>query len=244
MISRRQIIENQQELRVGRGGHDARNQVATSNGNDTRQQVARTIKENTADNSKRKLFRQHQQQQVSSTKQIADGRFKTTSEHDKIAGNQDFELDLPEEMLASSSELKCFQDRKQQQQQHYDRSGNLQRGAQNNFRKHELQERTQQDDINDSSDEREDECTMMMMMRNNNGNNNNNNLHHEDYRHFDPYSVYGEEDEEEDVWYSEERLFEVSLRLLSGAHRCVPVGVSSGKRRYNNNNNQECPFSH
>lgn len=28
--------------------------------------------------------------------------------------------------------------------------------------------------------------------------------------HFDPYSVYGEEDEEEDVWYSEERLFEVS----------------------------------
>jgi len=31
-----------------------------------------------------------------------------------------------------------------------------------------------------------------------------------DYRHFDPYSVYGEEDEEEDVWYSEERLFEVS----------------------------------
>lgn len=32
-----------------------------------------------------------------------------------------------------------------------------------------------------------------------------------DYRHFDPYSVYGEEDEEEDVWFSEERLFEVSL---------------------------------
>lgn len=32
----------------------------------------------------------------------------------------------------------------------------------------------------------------------------------DDYRHFDPYSVYGEEDEEEDVWYSEERLFEVS----------------------------------
>lgn len=31
------------------------------------------------------------------------------------------------------------------------------------------------------------------------------------YRHFDPYSVYGEEDEEEDVWYSEERLFEVSV---------------------------------
>lgn len=30
-------------------------------------------------------------------------------------------------------------------------------------------------------------------------------------QHFDPYSVYGEEeDEEEDVWYSEERLFEVS----------------------------------
>lgn len=28
------------------------------------------------------------------------------------------------------------------------------------------------------------------------------------YRQFDPYSVYG--DEEEDVWYSEERLFEVS----------------------------------
>lgn len=36
----------------------------------------------------------------------------------------------------------------------------------------------------------------------------------EDYRHFDPYSVYGEEDEEEDVWYSEERLFEVSVCLL------------------------------
>lgn len=35
---------------------------------------------------------------------------------------------------------------------------------------------------------------------------------------FDPYSVYGEEDEEEDVWYSEERLFEVSL--LS-AHRAL-----------------------
>lgn len=32
-----------------------------------------------------------------------------------------------------------------------------------------------------------------------------------DYRQFDPYSVYGEEDEEEDVWYSEERLFEVSV---------------------------------
>lgn len=30
-------------------------------------------------------------------------------------------------------------------------------------------------------------------------------------RNFDPYSVYGEEDEEEDVWYSEERLFEVSF---------------------------------
>lgn len=28
------------------------------------------------------------------------------------------------------------------------------------------------------------------------------------YRHFDPYSIYSEED---DVWYSEERLFEVSL---------------------------------
>lgn len=33
----------------------------------------------------------------------------------------------------------------------------------------------------------------------------------ENHRHFDPYSIYGEEDEEEDVWYSEERLFEVSL---------------------------------
>lgn len=29
-------------------------------------------------------------------------------------------------------------------------------------------------------------------------------------RNFDPYSVYGEEDEEEDVWYSENRLVEVS----------------------------------
>lgn len=63
-----------------------------------------------------------------------------------------------------------------------------------------------------------------------------------DYRHFDPYSVYGEEDEEEDVWYSEERLFEVSFiliyygprdRRLSGrpgdtclvsiVHCCVPL---------------------
>lgn len=33
---------------------------------------------------------------------------------------------------------------------------------------------------------------------------------------FDPYSIYGEdEDEEEDVWYSEERLFEVSSLYLS-----------------------------
>lgn len=29
-------------------------------------------------------------------------------------------------------------------------------------------------------------------------------------RHFDPYSVYGEDDDEEDVWYSEQRVFEVS----------------------------------
>lgn len=40
------------------------------------------------------------------------------------------------------------------------------------------------------------------------------------YRQFDPYSVYG--DEEEDVWYSEERLFEVSfaaaLLLLYNKH--------------------------
>lgn len=33
----------------------------------------------------------------------------------------------------------------------------------------------------------------------------------DDYHNFDPYSVYNEEDnEEEDIWYSEERLFEVS----------------------------------
>lgn len=37
----------------------------------------------------------------------------------------------------------------------------------------------------------------------------------EDYRNFDPYSVYADEDDEEDVWYSEERLFEVS-RHASG----------------------------
>lgn len=30
-------------------------------------------------------------------------------------------------------------------------------------------------------------------------------------RHFDPYSVYGEDDDEEDIWYSEQRLLEVSL---------------------------------
>lgn len=32
----------------------------------------------------------------------------------------------------------------------------------------------------------------------------------QDYRNFDPYSVYADEDDEEDVWYSEERLFQVS----------------------------------
>ena len=32
----------------------------------------------------------------------------------------------------------------------------------------------------------------------------------DEYKNFDPYSIYGDEDEEEDVWYSEERLFEVS----------------------------------
>lgn len=37
-------------------------------------------------------------------------------------------------------------------------------------------------------------------------------------RNFDPYSVYGEEDEEEDVWYSEERLFEVSARSNSNSN--------------------------
>lgn len=31
---------------------------------------------------------------------------------------------------------------------------------------------------------------------------------------FDPYSIYGEEDDEEDVWYSEDRLFEVSFGIL------------------------------
>lgn len=36
------------------------------------------------------------------------------------------------------------------------------------------------------------------------------------YRHFDPYSIYGEED---DVWYSEERLFEVSIGLNSASQQ-------------------------
>lgn len=35
----------------------------------------------------------------------------------------------------------------------------------------------------------------------------------EGYRHFDPYSIYGCKDEDEDVWYSEEGLFEVSSRV-------------------------------
>lgn len=61
-------------------------------------------------------------------------------------------------------------------------------------------------------EEDEDEDGESMMMKQNQGANGGRqqvatNRHH---RHFDPYSVYGEEDEEEDVWYSEERLFEVS----------------------------------
>lgn len=51
---------------------------------------------------------------------------------------------------------------------------------------------------------------------------------HQDYRHFDPYSVYGEEDEEEDVWYSEERLFEVSsgrMETISGFRLASSFGL-------------------
>ena len=54
------------------------------------------------------------------------------------------------------------------------------------------------------------------------------------YRNFDPYSVYGDEDEEEDVWYAEERLFEVSLFLSSPPiARCVaqPAGANKQTRR-------------
>lgn len=73
----------------------------------------------------------------------------------------------------------------------------------------------------------------------------------EDYRNFDPYSVYGEEDEEEDVWYSEERLFEVSETFGgAGAHydRVTKSQlVASLKRRRessgNNNDNHELAVS-
>lgn len=34
-----------------------------------------------------------------------------------------------------------------------------------------------------------------------------------DHLHFDPYSIYGDEHEEEDVWFSEDRLFKVSSVL-------------------------------
>lgn len=57
------------------------------------------------------------------------------------------------------------------------------------------------------------------------------------YRHFDPYSVHGEEDE--DVWYSEERLFEVSLSsslfFRSSAINCAPAsGVNSDSNSNSN----------
>ena len=34
------------------------------------------------------------------------------------------------------------------------------------------------------------------------------------YRNFDPYSIYGDEDDEEDVWYSEEKLVQVNSLLF------------------------------
>lgn len=185
MISRRQIIENQQELRVGR---DARNQLASSGSgsglnNNTNRQTAEA-------SSKRKPSAPVKQQAKNSYK---------TFEHEQ---NQDFNLDLAEEM-AGLTELKCFQEHKQYAA---DRSGARQTC------KHQLGEQQHEHEDESLSDEREDEC-MMMMMRNKI----NCNQHHEDYRHFDPYSVYGEEDEEEDVWYSEERLFEVSDRFVMSA---------------------------
>ena len=44
-----------------------------------------------------------------------------------------------------------------------------------------------------------------------------------DVGNFDPYSVYGDEDEEEDVWYSEERLFEVSV--VQCEFKSAPIDV-------------------
>lgn len=47
----------------------------------------------------------------------------------------------------------------------------------------------------------------------------------DDYRQFDPYSVYSEE---EDVWYSEERLFEVSLFLCKSYFYWLESQAASG----------------
>lgn len=194
MISRRQIIENQQELSASRL-QDGRGQLAPNSATN-RQVTARAIKE---DANKRKSASTSKQQQQQKPTPTSNRQSIKTFEHETT--REDYELNLTEEMT-NLGDLKCFQDHEQ-----YDRTGRI--------RQHdELQ-------LQDSADEREDECKMMMMMmqRNNinmsdsSNNSNGNNLHHEDYRHFDPYSVYGEEDEEEDVWYSEERLFEVSLNF-------------------------------
>lgn len=250
MISRRQIIESQQEL--------SQNNIRPPINNTT----------SSPDNSRSK---QQQQQQQARETPLRTNRYQSSANYDirqRISRASKANKMIPK----SSARLQYIQ---QQQQQKFQSSKNKNQfpQAEDFFQdddkirptscsssKMSNSKRRQFNSIQDEDDDDFDFDFDFDTQKQN---------HHQEedeedeeefeqednrYRHFDPYSVYGEEDEEEDVWYSEERLFEVrSINLffcirISYLAKIISLVIFSTKLHYcdslmNNNNSLSLSLS-
>lgn len=195
MISRRQIIESNQKLNA---------QCYLLERQQQQQQVSKNIVPKRSQNSR----------QVAQTKMVAKTAevvFSRSSNKDRqlggnskqfSAGQQKFDMKLAQDLHRFN---KCFHD---DNFPHED----LEEDGDEIDNENENENGNQEED---NDDEDEFRAQKIHQQRNNKHNRLNNSSDiHEDYRHFDPYSIYGEEDEEEDVWYSEERLFEVGFIVV------------------------------
>lgn len=217
MISRRQIIESQQKLNAQRFLLEKQQQQQQQQSKQQSQQ------QNSKGNimSKSQNSRQALAKMAQSPEEIVpkgSNKSRQLGKSKQFCVEQEYDIKLARNMRRFSGNNKCFHDENYAHQE-------IEEENDDNEDEDELED---ENDGQDNIDEDEEDEFRAQDTNKHRSNNHNCISHddglHEDYRHFDPYSVYGEEDEEEDVWYSEERLFEVSYIIL----HCSVMGKFTG----------------
>lgn len=199
MISRRQIIKSQQKLNAQRYLLEQKQHQQQQNANNPGVSTTR------AQNSRQAALTTKLtdlEDAIGASKGSNKTRHLAGKSKQFAVGQQEYNMNLAQDIRRFN---KCFHE-----DNHYPREDVEEEIDDDDDEIENDQNDDQEEDNVDEDDEDEFRAQEMRQHLRSSNHTNCNDLH-EDYRHFDPYSVYGEEDEEEDVWYSEERLFEVSF---------------------------------